>query len=1512
MGSNTTTRTQHRTLRRRRLAIALAGAMAMPPALAQSLPDSGNVVSGSATIAPPSGSEMTITQTSKGAIIDWGSFSIGLGYGVTFDQQFGVSSVILNRVIGYGYGATGSFIDGSLSANGSVFIINPAGITFAGGSQVNVGALVASTMDISNANFDAGVASGSYRFEPMTDVGNQAVTTEVEAAITTSAGGTVALLGRQVFNQGNITTPGGSVVFGSAQDVTLDFVGDGLTMLTIQGPGIAKPGSGACPSLPCPGPVLPTLANSGTINADGGQVLMRTAASGAGGGDIINVGTLRAQSLVSRNGRIELTTDGLVSLGFSSPSASAFTGELDVSGQAGASGGTVFVRAGDFAMYNNDPTPLDPADPASLGSRIDASGAVNGGVVDIVATGQAQVYSLSSILADGAAGSGGRVSLVGGNTALGARGWISANGGAGAGGRIDVSGSSGLSLFGLLSATGTSAGGIVNTATLADAFDLRGLRVEAGSPAAAGTWTLSGPSMTVISGSDAGELDNASGGTYVQDADISHALSSGTSVVLRSSGDVYIDDAQIQASSDLPLLFAIDADGGIGGGGFSITGLGGPLAMRFNADASSTNTGFADIAFSNATLDSNGGDILLYGQSDAVNGFASSYANGIDLATVDISTGGGNLLLRGNSTGADAGSDNAGVVVSGSTLDSGVGGIRIVGTGAEMVGGVRIEAGTLQAGAGGLDISGVASGTGSGVWLSPYAIGADGGDVVLDGRGGGSGVSLYSDLASNGGDIRIHGEGDTGNGVEVYGSIDSGGGRISLEGVSLQSEGLVFQAGFGAGLLSGGGDITLSGTGVTGGAMIVGNGYGTASLDSGGGAISIFGSATGASATGISLMQLPVLAGVGNITLVGLSGAGTSIAFSSGSSLATTSGDISVAGVGADVGLQIDGGVALSTDSGRLELRGRGTGADASGLVIGEGVEISTGSGGIALAGEGGSGAGVALGAGAVVDAGSGMLVLRASNDGSSDAVRLDGDLRAGAGANFRPGGVDLSGAAYDRTGDGIVLGSGNGFALGADELARIDAPELVIGSRQHAGAIVVAEAIDRAGNLTLQNQGGSGGIDLQAGVNVGAGVLALLSGGSIAQTAAAPIHARSLLAQAGGDVLLGLAQNDVASTTLAGQAGGDFQFLDATDLAIGNVSASGFDASTGALSGEAGSGIHAGGDILVRNLAGDLTLGAGLSAANIDLITAGRLQNVANAGLSASGDWRVWASTWEGENRGGLAGSGNLPNLYNCAYLGACGVTVAGGDSHFIYVQQPTAVITLDSLSREYGLDNPTLTYAVSGMVLGDSAANALSGAPGTAALVGSNVGDYAIVGNFTSSAGYSIQVLPGVLTVTPATLLFTADSVMRYFGMPNPLLGGTVTGFRNGDTLESVFGSAVLWSSQAGPLSPVGVYAINGGGSAANYVVTQAPSNATALQVVPLPGVDGRPVDLIHETVDTYVYDRNLGTAPVCAINATLDDQPLASAGDALAMEWSKVRTRPNLTNCFESQRRNGCGDF
>ena len=87
------------------------------------------------------------------------------------------------------------------------------------------------------------------------------------------------------------------------------------------------------------------------------------------------------------------------------------------------------------------------------------------------------------------------------------------------------------------------------------------------------------------------------------------------------------------------------------------------------------------------------------------------------------------------------------------------------------------------------------------------------------------------------------------------------------------------------------------------------------------------------------------------------------------------------------------------------------------------------------------------------------------------------------------------------------------------------------------------------------------------------------------------------------------------------------------------------------------------------------------------------------------------------------------------------------------------------------------------------------------TTATIGSNVGNYPITGQFTSAAGYRLQFVPGTLGITPATLLFTADSFIRYLGTENPLFTGSVTGFRNGDTIESVFGSGVICNAVALP---------------------------------------------------------------------------------------------------------------
>src|SRR5262245_27678735 len=120
---------------------AIGALLAAAPALAQS-PHGGSVVAGSAGISQ-TGAVTTINQSSQKAIINWQGFSIGPEATVNFNQP-NSSAAALNRVIGNEQ----SVISGALNANGRVFIVNSAGVLFTKDAQVNVGGLVASTLDI--------------------------------------------------------------------------------------------------------------------------------------------------------------------------------------------------------------------------------------------------------------------------------------------------------------------------------------------------------------------------------------------------------------------------------------------------------------------------------------------------------------------------------------------------------------------------------------------------------------------------------------------------------------------------------------------------------------------------------------------------------------------------------------------------------------------------------------------------------------------------------------------------------------------------------------------------------------------------------------------------------------------------------------------------------------------------------------------------------------------------------------------------------------------------------------------------------------------------------------------------------------------------------------------------------------------------------------------------------------------------------------------------------------------
>ncbi|MEL5849838.1 MAG: filamentous hemagglutinin N-terminal domain-containing protein, partial [Candidatus Igneacidithiobacillus chanchocoensis] len=284
------------------LGSALLLALGMAPGAAYALPTGGNVVAGQASIAT-SGDAMTVQQSSAKAIINWQGFGIGAQQTVRFEQPSS-SSVALNRVVGNDPSA----IYGHLYANGQVFLVNPNGIYFAPGAEVNVGGLVASTLNISNKDF----LDGNYTF-----TGSSTHGVLNAAQITALKGGYVAFIGNHVSNTGSITAPEGQVALGAGQTVTLTFAGNAIESFDVSASALDA-----------------EVANGGAIRANGGMVILSASARNALLKTVVNnTGLIEAQTVADHNGTIELLggQSGAVQVG----------GTLDASAPNGGNGGTI-------------------------------------------------------------------------------------------------------------------------------------------------------------------------------------------------------------------------------------------------------------------------------------------------------------------------------------------------------------------------------------------------------------------------------------------------------------------------------------------------------------------------------------------------------------------------------------------------------------------------------------------------------------------------------------------------------------------------------------------------------------------------------------------------------------------------------------------------------------------------------------------------------------------------------------------------------------------------------------------------------------------------------------------------------------------------------------------------------------------------------------------------------------------------------------------------------------------
>lgn len=275
------------------LALALGGT-------GYAMPAGGQIQSGQGAIAQ-NGKTMTVTQNSGKMAVDWTQFNIAKDEAVKFAQP-GRDAVALNRITG----GQKSVIDGALSANGNLLLVNPNGVVFSKTATVDVGSLVASTAQL-NDPFMKSFAGSTANLNLTIGEGN--TSTILNEGTIAAQGGLVALHAAQVENTGTISNPGGTVALAAARQLTLSPDSDGKLNYAVDGElAQAK------------------ALNSGRIQADGGYVVMTAKSAQDLLGTVVNnTGTLEARTL-RKDEKGQILLDG------------GQSGQVEVSGTLDASG----------------------------------------------------------------------------------------------------------------------------------------------------------------------------------------------------------------------------------------------------------------------------------------------------------------------------------------------------------------------------------------------------------------------------------------------------------------------------------------------------------------------------------------------------------------------------------------------------------------------------------------------------------------------------------------------------------------------------------------------------------------------------------------------------------------------------------------------------------------------------------------------------------------------------------------------------------------------------------------------------------------------------------------------------------------------------------------------------------------------------------------------------------------------------------------------------------------------
>ncbi|WP_447774140.1 filamentous haemagglutinin family protein [Variovorax boronicumulans] len=256
---------------------------------------------------------VAIQQTGDKAILNWETFNVGRNTTVDFKQD--PSWAVLNKV--NDPQARPSRIQGRIKADGTVLIANRNGVVFSGTSQVDTRNLVAAAARITDEQFRGGGVYGSDITASFTDAlgkvevqaGAQISTRTPQSA--TQGGGYVMLLGSEVHNAGQISTPSGQTVLAAGDSFFIrKGVGSTGNQLSTTRGNEVTPAFG-------PDSLAGKVVNSGLIQAPLGDVTLT-------GREVRQDGVVLSSTSVNTRGTVHLKAigdAGTVTLGAGSTTA---------------------------------------------------------------------------------------------------------------------------------------------------------------------------------------------------------------------------------------------------------------------------------------------------------------------------------------------------------------------------------------------------------------------------------------------------------------------------------------------------------------------------------------------------------------------------------------------------------------------------------------------------------------------------------------------------------------------------------------------------------------------------------------------------------------------------------------------------------------------------------------------------------------------------------------------------------------------------------------------------------------------------------------------------------------------------------------------------------------------------------------------------------------------------------------------------------------------------------------